>query len=127
MNKKAPQYWLVGANWSGEDKADAFYNRGYWEIGWSDEDQPAYAALRSQIRPGDRLAIKALRGRGASTVTIKALGIVKEVGADDRRVYVNWIVTELDREVESKGAYGTLHGPFVDPGDTDWINKAFRI
>lgn len=77
--KQDHNYWLVGADWSGSDQADAFFRRGYWEIGYSDEQQPRFAAMRDEMRSGDRVAVKAMRGRGAQTITVKALGIVKEV------------------------------------------------
>lgn len=119
-------YWVVGANWSGDDKTDVFFNRGYWQLGWSDCEQPRYAELRSGIRPGDRIAIKSMRGRAAPTITIKALGIVKEIDPEDKRIYVNWLL-KLDREVQSRGCFGALHGPFTQSDDREWINDVFRI
>ena len=119
-------YWLVGAMWGGSrDQADAFYRRGYWEMGWDDDDQPNYAEKREQMKAGDRIAIKALRGRGASTITIKALGIVKDV--HDEKVYVDWLLTDLDREVESKGCFGTLHGPYGTGREPEWVRHVFHI
>ena len=26
-------YWVVGANWAGDDMYDTFVKRGYWEMG----------------------------------------------------------------------------------------------
>ncbi len=43
-------YWLVGANWSGEDQQNDFYTRGYWEMGYSDVDKPNFAAKRDSIK-----------------------------------------------------------------------------
>lgn len=120
------QYWVVGANWEGDDQAPAFFRRGYWEMGWNDTDQPVFAKRRSQIRPGDRIAVKAMRGRGADTISVRGLGRIKEV-ASDGRVYIDWLVTDLDREVPAKGCLGTIHGPFTESKDADWINQAFRI
>ena len=37
------KYYLVGANWSGEKLNEDFFRRGYWEMGWDDSDQPAFA------------------------------------------------------------------------------------
>lgn len=122
---KDHSYWLVGANWSGDDQAEAFYRRGYWEIGYSDEDKPEFAAKRDRIDSGDRLAVKAMRGRGADTITIKALGVVKEV--HDGKVYVDWLLTDLDREVESKGCFQTIHGPYGVEREPEWVKDVFHI
>ncbi|PEN11434.1 hypothetical protein CRI94_15475 [Longibacter salinarum] len=118
-------YWLVGANWSGDDKSDAFYRRGYWEVGYSDEQKPAFAAKRDQMKAGDRVAVKAMRGRGASTITIKALGVVKEV--HDGKVYIDWLLTDLNREVESKGCFQTIHGPYGTKREPEWVKEVFHI
>lgn len=123
--KKDHNYWLVGANWSGDDQAEAFYRRGYWEIGYSDEEKPEFAAKRDRIEPGDRLAVKAMRGRGADTITIKALGVVKEV--HDGKVYIDWLLTDLDREVESKGCFQTIHGPYGVEREPEWVKDVFHV
>jgi len=119
-------YWLVGANWSGDDQADAFYRRGYWELGWNDNDQPGMAQMRDSIQEKDRIAIKAMRGQGAKTITIKALGIVKEVV--DKRVYITWLITDLNREVSAKGCFSAIHGPYDFSGkDENWIREVFCL
>ena len=81
-------YWLVGANWAGEDKAEAFYLRGYWEMGYDDEDQPHQAKRRNQVKIGDRIALKSMNGHGATTITIRAIGIVKDIA--DKKIYIDW-------------------------------------
>lgn len=121
-----PQYWVVGANWSGDDKAQAFFRRGYWELGWDDADQPKLAARRDQIQPGDRIAVKTMKGRGATTIDIRGIGIVKEVGGD-KRVYVDWLLRDFRREVPSKGCYAAIHGPFTVQKDASWLGQVFRI
>lgn len=121
-----PQYWLVGANWEGDDQADAFFRRGYWELGWSEQDQPGMAQQRDAIRPGDRVAVKAMRGRGANTITIKGLGIVKEV-ALDKRVYSDWRVTGISREVPAHGCFAAIHGPYSPATDSDSLGQVFRL
>lgn len=119
-------YWLVGANWEGDDQAAAFYRRGYWELGWEDSQQPGMASGRDSIQPGDRIAIKAMRGRGATTITIKGLGLVKEVA--DKRVYIDWKVTGLDREVPAKGCFASIHGPYNLSGpDAAWVREVFCL
>ena len=125
---KARHYWLVGATWSGEDQADAFYRRGYWELGWDDEAQPGMARKRNSVKAGDRIAIKAMRGRGADTIIIKGLGIVKEVGATDKRIYINWIITDLKRKVPAKGCFKSIHGPYSSKSkDGAWVREVFCL
>jgi hypothetical protein len=117
-----PNYWVVGATWEDDNLEEAFYRRGYWEMGYDDGDKPTLAGKRDSMQPGDRIAVKSRDGQGASTITIKSLGIVKEVA--DRKVFVNWLVTKMDRQVPCKNYFGTLHGPI---GDETWIDRAFRL
>lgn len=116
-------YWLVGANWSGDNQQEAFYRRGYWEMGYSDEEKPNFAEKREDINPGDRIAIKSRDGKGATTITIHALGIVKEVV--DGKVYIDWIITNLNRQVPSRGVFSTIHGPYTY--DDEWTWQVFCI
>lgn len=119
-------YWLVGAMYDGSaDQSVAFYRRGYWEMGWNDADQPNFATKRDQIQPGDRIAVKSRRGQGSPTITIKGLGVVKEVF--EGKVFVDWKVTDLDREVPSKGCYGTIHGPYSIADEAEWLQQVFRL
>ena len=121
-----PQYWVVGAMWSGhDDQAPTFIRRGYWSLGWSDKDAPDQAQRRDQIQPGDRIAIKRMMGQGASQIRIVALGIVTEVDQHDKRVYTNWVVDDLERTVDSRGCFKSIHGPFdaTDP----WTKEVFCL
>jgi hypothetical protein len=121
-----PKYWVVGASWGGrDDQTELFLRRGYWYFGWSDEEQPHMAKLREQIEPGDRIAIKQMLGQGSPNIKIKALGIVREVDKDDKRVYVNWLLANLNREVPGKGCFGSIHGPFSE--EDDWVKEVFHI
>ena len=57
--KQIPNYWVVGAIFDGNvDESEKFIRRGYWFLGWSDNDQREQAKLRDQIKKGDRIAIK---------------------------------------------------------------------
>ena len=125
-------YWVVGATWGGiEDQSDKFIRRGYWFLGWSDADQPAQAKRRDQMQPGDRIAIKRMCGQASKNIAIRALGIIKEIDKDDHdnhRVYVDWFVRfskEEEREVLSRGAYGSIHGPYT--ADDPWVKEVFHI
>lgn len=123
----AKQYWLVGATWEGDDLYPTFIDRGYWEMGYHDKDKLDYAELRSKMQEGDRIAIKSMLGQGASNIKIRAIGIIKEVDGDEGRVYVRWILKGLRREVQSKGCYGTIHGPYSGRADSQWVGEVFRI
>lgn len=120
MNKQ--NYWVVGATWEDDNLEDAFYRRGYWEMGYSDTNKPTLAKKRDSMKPGDRIAVKSRNGKGAQTITIKSIGIVKDVA--DRKVFVDWILTKMDRPALCKNYFGALHGPI---NDEDWINQAFRL
>jgi len=120
---KKIKYWLVGASWKGDDQKDAFYRRGYWEMGYSDNDKPNFAEKRDSIDEGDRVAVKSMDGKGKSTITIHALGIVKEVA--DGKVYIDWKITDVNRQVASKGKFSTIHGPHFY--DDEWIRQVFCI
>lgn len=121
-----PNYWLVGAMYGGnDDQAPKFIRRGYWKLGWADEDQPHMTDRRNQIEQGDRIAIKRMMGRGSSSIRVTALGIVNEVDPEDGRVYTRWIEHGLDRVVDGRGCFQSIHGPFE--GDDDWIREIFRL
>lgn len=94
-------------------------------LGWSDTDAPSQAERREQIKAGDRIAIKRMMGKGSSDIRITALGVVTEVDPDDKRVYVNWIADDLDRVVESRGCFQSIHGPFAE--SDPWVREVFRL
>lgn len=119
-------YWVVGAMWGGQDdQSEIFIRRGYWFLGWSDKDQPPQAALRDRIQPGDRIAIKRMLGQGSPNIEIRALGVVKEVDHEDKRIYIHWAATGLGREVPSRGCFAAIHGPFA--ADDEWTRLVFQL
>lgn len=119
------QYWVVGATWA-EDMYRTFITRGYWMSGYNEGDNETYDERLNHIRVGDRIAIKSMLGQGDSNIKIKAIGIVKDVD-EDNTVYINWLLTDINRIVHSRGCYGTIHGPFGLKADDDWIGQVFRI
>lgn len=123
-----PQYWLVGAYWDDSvDMTDIFVSGGYWEMGWDDEDRPEYAELRNQMEAGDRIANKARGGRGQSDIIVKAIGVIEAVDPFNGRVHVDWKLSGLDRRVESKGKFKTVHPPLSPESDDEWINAIFTL
>lgn len=122
------RYWLVGAYWDRQyDMSDVFTHLGYWEMGWDDPDKPDFAELRDGMRRGDRIAIKALGGRGKSYLLIKALGVVEAVDPKERRVYVDWKVSGLSRKVELHGEFSTIREPLSPDEDEERIREIFTI
>lgn len=112
--------------WGGyDDQSDKFIRRGYWFLGWSDAEQPAQARRRDEIRPGDRIAIKRMLGKGSRSIEIRALGVVREIDDEDKRVYIDWLVRDVNRKVAGRGCFQSIHGPFVE-SDT-WTKEVFRI
>lgn len=124
------RYWLVGADFGIKDAVgdavfETFIQCGYWEMTWYEGDNSVYDQRVQSMRPGDGIAIKALLGQGQSYIRIRAIGIVTRV--EGRRVYVDWKNTYPHREVDSKGCYGTIHGPFYDADNREWLDEVFRL
>ena len=119
-----PKYWVVGAFWD-DDQFDVFIREGYWLLGWDDKDRPTLTKRRDQIRPGDHIAIKKIIASDKKKIEIRAIGVVKGIDPKNHRVHVRWNVSDLHREVPSKGCYASIHGPFS--GDEDWTQHAFQL
>lgn len=120
------QYWVVGAMRGGKkDYLQKFIRRGYWELFWKDDNSPFQERRRNKIKPGDRIAVKRRMASGTGKIRIVALGVVTEIDPDDKRVYVNWLVADLDREVESNGCLASIHGPYA-PTDP-WVRQVFFV
>ena len=118
-------YWLVGAAWGGVDHQDKkFVSEGYWMLGWDKEKQPDQYELASKINIGDNIAIKRMNGQGASDIKIYHIGIIKGVILEANKIIctVNWVATDLKRDVESRGCFKSIHGPY--PKDS-WIEHIF--
>ena len=120
-----PKYWVVGASWGGVDHQDQrFVEQGIWMLGWEEGTQ---RELASEIQPGDRIAIKRMKGPGKTGLLILHLGIVKGVISDTSHFIctVEWVATNLDRDIaESRGAFQSIHGPY----DHDsWIQEIFCL
>ena len=121
MNK----YWLVGASWGGTDhQDDRFVREGFWMLGWEDGKQPELAA---HMKPGDRIAIKRMKGRAQTGIRIMHIGVIKGVILDTSKIVctVEWAATNLNRDVaESRGCFQSIHGPFEHDS---WIQEVFCL
>jgi hypothetical protein len=119
-------YWVVGAMWDGrDDQSEKFFRRGYWFLGWDKGKQPLQDNRVDQMRPGDHIAIKRMLGQGSPNIAVRALGVIKEIDEDDKRVYVDWFVNGLEREVPGNGCFASIHGPFT--ADDPWVKEVFHI
>lgn len=125
MTEPQPQYWVVGASWGGHDHQDAkFVDGGYWMLGWQDGNQSDLAA---SMRPGDRIAIKRMKGKGQTGIRIMHIGIIREVIRETNKVIctVNWVATNLSRDIaESRGCFASIHGPYEHDA---WTQEIFCI
>ena len=96
-------------------------------LGWKENDQPDQYKRASQIKLGDRIAIKRMKGQGQTGIKIFHIGIVKGVILEANKVIctVNWVATELNRNIEeSRGCFASIHGPFShDP----WVQEVFCL
>lgn len=121
-------YWVVGASWGGVEHQDQkFVSGGYWMLGWEENDQPSQYSLAEKMKPGDRIAIKRMKGQGQTGIKIFHIGIIKDVILETNKVIctVNWVATDLNRDIEeSKGCFKSIHGPFEKD---QWVVKVFCI
>ena len=121
--------WFVGASFGHtNDQSERFLSQGLWEI--SKPSDKEMALVRS-MRPGERIAIKAVysrkhglpfdnRGRTVSVMGIKAIGTILDNPQDGERVQVQWLPTEGVREWYFYTFRATIWR--VIPGD--WMNDA---
>ena len=106
--------WYVGATGNNEDGvytdfSDQYIEEGRWENGWDTK----CTDLVKEIKPGDRIALKASytkkrglpfenNGKTVSVMSIKAIGIVTENLGDGKNIKVEW--TKVDPVKEWFGA-----------------------
>jgi len=124
--KRKPKYWVVGASWDGvDDQAPRFVANNMWMLGY--EDGPQFK-LAKRMKPGDRIAIKKMMGRGKSTIRITHVGIIKGVVTDAGPVIcsVNWVARDLNRQVRARGrgSFQSVLGPL---SHDSWVEKVFCL
>lgn len=94
---RGARFWLVGANWSGQDKTAEFVQHGLWTNGHEDR----YLDKVREMKRGDFIAIKAAFRRKLKDPTtgelrdtgcmrIKAVGQIVDNPDDGRTVKVEW-------------------------------------
>lgn len=98
-------YWFVGSAWDDGDQTSRFLSDGVWQNGYDDK----FSNIVKQMKPGDRIAIKATftrkndvpfenRGRTVSAMRIKAIGTIIGNRADGKTVDVTWEELDPPRE-----------------------------
>ena len=128
--KTNTKYWIVGASFEGDPQDKRFVEQGFWMLGWEEGNQPLKAA---EIEPGDRIAIKRLRGKAQKGIRIMHIGVVKGVIKDTNKVIctVDWAAKDLDRVIaESGGCFASVHGPYTkadNPTTKQWIEEIFSL
>ena len=80
----------------------------------------------AKMRRGDRIAIKRMKGKAQAGIRILHLGIIKGVSLDTNCVIctVDWVATNLNRDIKSRGCFGSVHGPFKHDS---WIQEIFCL
>jgi hypothetical protein len=96
--KRTPRYWLVGANWDGQDKTGKFTRNHYWEMGYHDEGKQELAKLRKSMKEGDRIAIKSI-GSGLDNLIQNLPSQVKSIGSG-----LDNLIQNLPSQVKSIGS-----------------------
>ena|GEM_PF-373225 len=128
MDATDHNYWLVGASWRGTDLQDKrFTEEGFWMLGWESGNQPEKA---SEIKAGDRIAIKRMKGKGQTGIRIMHIGVVKGVILDTSRIIctVDWCATNLKRDIlQSRGCFKSIHGPYSMQADGSWLRSIFYL
>ena len=120
-----PQYWLVGASWGGSDHQDEYFvKNNIWMLGWEEGHQHESAKA---MKIGDRIAIKRMKGKGQTGLTIRHIGIIEGTITNTSNIVcvVRWVATNLDRDIaESKGCFQSIHGPFEHD---EWVQEIFCL
>ena len=124
-------YWLVGASWWCRSPRQKFVDNKIWVLGYKEKDDESQY-LKAKNKKGDRIAIKRMMGKGSANIKILHTGIVEGVVDYGSLVIcvVNWLVLEKNIEVDSKGAFASIHGPYKQGKDKDtdaWLNKVFSL
>ena len=125
-------YWVVGANWGGNDPQDQrFVEQGIWELGFKEGYQFERA---KKMQKDDRIAIKRNGGggQGKGKIQILHLGIIKGVFVDRQKIRctMDWVATDLGRfTLAGRNVFRTVHGPYDRDSSKDglWVREIFSL
>ncbi len=93
-------FFLVGANWEGEDQFKFFYEKNIWETGYEDK----YAEIINTVKAGDILIVKSTFAKDrVSILRIKAVGRVTANPLNGQRLEVDWKIKNLQIDVPHLG------------------------
>jgi 5-methylcytosine-specific restriction protein B len=101
-------YYVVGANWEGEDQTTSFVENSTWQNGYDGK----FTEETNAIQAGSRIAIKAVHTveKIRSVMTIKAIGTVTVNQGDGRNLDVEWEKDFKRFQVDFSGGYWqTVH------------------
>ena len=125
-------YWVVGASFDNglRDMYSEFILHGYWYLGWDESDADnkhvkEFLNRVKRMKVNDRIAIKQLLGQGQTKILIRAIGIIKDVDTSKNMVYINWLLTDINRKVPIHGCMGSVYGPY--DFKVEWTKKVFCI
>lgn len=93
-------------------------------LGWEKGAQPEKAA---EMKAGDRIAIKRMKGQGQTGIRILHLGVIQDVILETSKIIctVDWVAKDLNRDIpESRGAFKSIHGPYSKDA---WVEQVFCL
>ena len=90
-------YWMLGADWDGDDQTSNFIEQGIWQNGYTDK----FLDTVKKVQVGDKVAIKTVYvqknnlpfnnfGCDVSCMKVKVIGEVTENVGDGRTLKVKW-------------------------------------
>ena len=99
-------YWMLGADWDGDDQTQKFIEQGIWQNGYTDK----FLDTVKKVKVGDKVAIKTVYvqknnlpfnnyGCDVSCMKIKVIGEVTENMGDGRTLKVTWEPLSQERMV----------------------------
>lgn len=96
------KFYLVGANWSGEDKVEEFIREGFWQTGYEER----FNSLINNISINSILIIKSTYAtRETGYLRVKAIGVVVENPNDGTSLKVDWKIAGLSIDIEELSSY----------------------
>lgn len=99
-------YWMLGADWDGDDQTQDFIDQGIWQNGYTNK----FLDTVKRVKVGDKVAIKTVYvqknglpfnnyGCDVSCMKIKTLGEVLENLGDGRTLKVKWEPLAQERKI----------------------------